>query len=116
MRRREHGSTLVFTISILGLLAALAAGLATPTQMAGRRVDLYYRKLQARELSVAGLEQARSWGVATNAQFALGNGSVEVVVEKVSAGQWRVQSVGRVAGAGKRAPVEQRTELTMSWP
>ncbi|MEI6085621.1 MAG: hypothetical protein WCS70_15150 [Verrucomicrobiota bacterium] len=113
-RRNERGSTLVFTLSILGLLAALAAVLVAPPQMAARRVDLYYRKLQARELSVAGVELARTWGVATNAEVALGNGTVVIGVRKVAAGQWRLESTGRVAGP--KVPVEQQTEMTVTGP
>lgn len=119
MRRREQGSTLVFTLSILGLLAALAAVMVTPLNVASRRVDLYYRNLQARELCAAGVEQALLWatrGVVTNAQLTLGAGTVDVAVEQVAARQGRLRSVGRVAGSGNKAPVEQQTEMTMPWP
>jgi hypothetical protein len=119
MSRCEQGSTLVFTVSILGLLAVMAAVLAAPAKMAAGRVDMYYRNLQARELSEAGLAQARVWaasGIATNAQFRLGTGDVEIAVEKIAPGQGRVRSIGRVAGAGKKSPVEQRIESTVGWP
>lgn len=106
----EAGFTLLFTVSVLGLLAALGLMLTGPTALEAARVDRYYRKLQARELSLAGLERARSLGTSTNLVYDLGNGTVTVNIHTEPGGRCRVVSTGRVTASGRKQSIAVQTE------
>ena len=115
-RTNEAGSALLFTVSIMALLAALAWMLTSTATLEAKRIDRYYRKLQARELSLAGLERGRALaahGAVTNATYALGNGTVEITLQAPKPGQYHLLSTGRVTATGSSQPITVQTEVTI---
>ena len=105
--KRESGSTLIFTITVLGLLASLAAVLAAPLSLTSRRLDLYYARVQARELSRAGLARAAAQ---KNVE-----GNVSVTMHALPDGRIRVVSTGRVRLPWRAELVAEQTETILSF-
>src|SRR5688572_17870200 len=94
----NRGYALVFTLGIIALLSAVAAMLAGPAAVERKRVDLHYRNVQAQYLSLAGIEQSKTWatrGVLTNELYLLANGTVDTTMQR-DGNRCRITSVGRV--------------------
>src|SRR5262245_655386 len=107
MRRNRDGSTLVFAVSLVGLLSLMAVLLCTPRNVERRQLEWHYRNVQAQYLSLAGVERARAWastGVVTNEVYELGEGNVLLVMKPGAGKTCHVKSTGRVDRPGQTKP------------
>lgn len=119
MKSNERGSTLILTIGVLGLLVGLAGLLQTPTQLESRRVEQHYAYVRAQYLSLAGVARARSWastGVVTNESYALGDGTVRLIMDRGADQAFHVQSLGQLPRGGSKKPIEIKTEVIVTLP
>jgi hypothetical protein len=115
-KTNTQGYTLIFTLGIVGLLAALGAMLTMPSATQQKRVELHYRNVQAQYLSLAGLEQAKTWaaqGIVTNELYLLANGVVDTTMEPVDGNQCRVVSIGRLRTPWRNHQITARNEVTI---
>jgi|ERR1051325_4515483 hypothetical protein len=121
MRRPKHdgGYTLVFTLGLIAMLATVGAMLAGPSRVERKRIDWHYRQVQAQCLSLAGLEEARSYAarnILTNELYLLANGTVDTSMEAQQNHTCRIVSRGRVQAPGSRKLIVARTETIVPLP